>query len=205
VLGLTLKPKYIPVLYQERKATTFNNKKAIFEYVSSAVIAEGERNAAVGVIVQYLEEQNKDEAEILAFARNVNAANFRPRCRDRELVRMVKGWYGRYDEHRCLSPGYMQNNLSSLKYEHEHIKMVSKQQTVRIAASIVKRYAKELGGNDLYILFVVRRYGAMGVSQLIDQVHLARRTVFNIVKRLKSIGVLIEERGLVRMHVDRLY
>jgi len=149
--------------------------------------------------VQYLEEQNKDEAEILEFARNVNAANFRPRCRDRELVRMVKGWYGRYDEHRCLSPGYMQNNLSTLKYEHEHIKIVSKKQTVRIAASIVKHHAKNLGGNDLYILFIVRRYGAMGVSQLIDQVHLARRTVFNIVKRLKSIGVLIEERGLVRV------
>jgi len=208
VLDTCFRPNYIPVLQKERKVERFNTKREIFEYVSSAIINKGERNAAIGVLVQYLEEQHKSQVEILDFVRKVNEANFRPRCRDRELVKMVGGWHQRYDERYCLTSGYIKNHLSSLQYEHEHIRIVSKKQTVRLAASLVKNYVKELNGNDLYILFIVRRYGAMSVTQLIDRVHLARRTVFYAVNRLKETGVLIEERGVVRVqehHNTRQY
>lgn len=200
-LKMKIKPSYVPILKKEHVNKNFDTKQAIFDVVAASVIHEGQRNSAVGVLVQYLEYKNKSYVEILEYVRRVNLANFKPLCRDAELVRMVKGWYKRYDMNnlRCLTKGFADKHLEGLIEYYEPVKIVEKRQALILPANILHKSSKNLNGNDLYILFIIRKHGYMTITQLIDQVHLSRKTVFNCVNRLKAEEVIQDEKEGIRI------
>ena len=202
-LDMHLQPSYVSKIREKGKVRAINgsNKKDIFDFVSSSVIRENHRNYAIGVFVQYLGYQERSFTGILEFVRKVNSNNFIPKCTDSELASMVKGWHGRYDRNHlfCLTEGYVRKKLKLLE-EIDKVKVVTERQKLVIPASILLKNSKDLNGNELYLMFIVRRFGYMTITQLADYVHLSRRTVFTCINKLKKLGIILNDKDGLRIN-----
>lgn len=168
VLSTDYVPKYVPRPPEVRnQALDSLSIDELYDIVSTCIIPKGERNAAIGFMVQYFEKKNKEYPVILDTLRQINRNNFRPALRDAELIRLIKGWYRRYEHLNTLYPGYLHSHVPTVAGEHEYVRIQTKKFAYKLPAKIVREHARELQGNDLYILLLIRKYGLIDTAQLV--------------------------------------
>ncbi|TLG77333.1 hypothetical protein FEZ08_01565 [Culicoidibacter larvae] len=200
VLSTGYVPKYVPRPPEMRRPNIDKlTLDELFDIVSTCIIPEGERNYAVGFMTQYFEKQGKDYPYVLDFMRQVNRNNFRPKLRDAELIRMIKGWLYRYEQLNTLHPGYLQLHVPTAASEHEYVQIKTKKFSYKLPAKIIREHGKELTGNDIYILLLIRKYGLIDTAQLVFEAQVSRATVFNVLKRLKRLKIITEEPDGIRI------